>query len=220
MSWKNKMKKKLISYFYHRSGDEAKINIFNFIAPIYSLFYERQKRHFFELMYETKERLFLDDYENAIDIGCGTGALCNVLNTMGLKITGVDAADGMLEKASKKKRNNTVEFIYGNVLDGLPFDDKSFDISFACHVAHGIDTIERKQMYKEMSRITKHLVVIHDYNEKKSLLISLIESLENGDYFNFIKTAKEEMADNFSRVDVVSAGKHAALYICVPYDKK
>ena len=71
-----------------------------------------------------------------------------------------------------------------------------------------------------MSRVAKHYVIIHDYNQKRSLLISLVEWLEGGDYFRFIRQAEPEMADCisdlktcFSQVRVIHVGTQANWYI-------
>lgn len=77
-------------------------------------------------------------------------------------------------------------------------------------------------MYAEMSRVTKSKVIIYDYNEKGSLLTTIIEWLERGDYFNFIRNAEFEMKNCiselseccFSKVKVFNVDVRAAWYIC------
>lgn len=113
--------------------------------------------------------------------------------------------------------------MHGNVLEQLPFQDKVFDISIASYVAHGLQKNERKQMYIQMGRVTKDKVIIYDYNQNRTLLTSIIECLERGDYFQFIKEAEEEMKnclyemkECFSEVKVVNVDSKAAWYICTP----
>ena len=75
------------------------------------------------------------------------------------------------------------------------------------------------------------LVIIHDYNRERSLLTSIAEWMEGGDYFRFIKIAEKEMADCttesripvttenkhcFSHVQVLRVGPRAAWYLCTP----
>jgi hypothetical protein len=74
-----------------------------------------------------------------------------------------------------------------------------------------------------MSRVAKHYVIIHDYNANRSVLTSLIEYLEGGDYFYFIKHARRELQECkaeldrcFSQVEVIQVGKRANWYICTP----
>jgi len=66
-------------------------------------------------------------------------------------------------------------------------------------------------------------VIIYDYNEKRSLPITIAEWLEGGDYFHFIQTAKAEMENCecelrqcFSKVEMVNVSAQAAWYICTP----
>lgn len=197
--------------------------LFNTIAPIYGLFYEKQKKRFIKVIEEVSNDLDITVYNTVIDIGCGTGALCSVLYEKGLKVTGIDPADKMLRIAKRQNENINITFQNANVLDKLPFEDKSYDISFASYVAHGLQKHERKLMYAEMSRITKSKVIIHDYNQKRTLMTSFIEWLEHGDYFDFIKHAKDEMEncvsemnECFSEVKAIDVDAKASWYICTP----
>lgn len=189
---------------------------FNLIAPIYGLFYGYQKKHFNAVLDEVQNELDLSIYKNVIDIGCGTGAFCSVLNKRGFVVTGVDHAQKMLNIAVKKLENKAIKFIRASALERLPFEDNSFDVSVASYVAHGLKAEERKIMYAEMSRVTKHLVIIHDYNQKRSVLTTIIEWLEGGDYFNFIKKAEGELKEHFHDVRVIDVDLQAAWYVCVP----
>lgn len=203
-------------------GKESSV-LFNAIAPIYGLFYHRQKKRFQEVIDRVSSELDLSIYESILDVGCGTGALCSVLREKGLSVTGMDPAENMLQIAKMRTANNDIRFIQANVLRRLPFEDKSFDLSIASYVAHGLQKSERKQMYIEMGRVTKNKVIIYDYNQKRSLPTSIIEWLERGDYFGFIKTAEHEMKNCvsemkgcFSEVRVIEADIRACWYICTP----
>ncbi|MGH4138745.1 class I SAM-dependent methyltransferase [Clostridium sp.] len=191
--------------------------IFNLIAPIYGLFYNYQKKDYKAVIDGVQDDLDFATYKNIIDIGCGTGALCSVLNKRGILVTGVDPVQRMVSIAAKKQENKSIEFIQASVLERIPFEDKSFDVSIASYVAHGLKKHERETMYIEMSRITKHLVIIYDYNEKRAFFTNIIEWMEGGDYFNFIRNAKSEMKEHFSEVRIINVGLRANLYICKPY---
>ncbi len=202
-------------------GKSRSETLFNRIAPIYGLFYDRQKKRFSEVIDRVHNEIDWVSYKRILDVGCGTGALCSVLDQKDVWIIGVDAAFKMLKKAVKRSSN--VAFIQANILDKLPFDDKCFDVSIASYVAHGMDRNDRKLMYAEMSRVTGSKVIIYDYNEKRSLLITIVEWLERGDYFHFIKNAEHEMkncfsemSECFSEVKVVNVDAQAAWYICTP----
>jgi ubiquinone/menaquinone biosynthesis C-methylase UbiE len=198
--------------------------LFNSIAPVYGLFYKIQKNYFAEIIDGVANELDLTAFNTVIDIGCGTGALCSILSEKGLKVTGIDTAEKMLAIASGKAENKKVKFIKANVLETLPFEDKSFDAAIASYVAHGLKVEDRKLMYAEMSRVARQYVVIYDYNAKRSLFTTFIEWLEGGDYFHFIRNAEpelkgcvSEMKSCFSDVKVVDVDTRAAWYICQPF---
>lgn len=204
-----------------RENSEA---LFNFIAPVYRLFYHKQKKQFTKVLRAVASELDLSSYRTVLDVGCGTGALCAVLHAHGLRATGVDTAQRMLDTAIRNPENGGVRFRKVDADQPLPFSDQRFDISIASYVAHGMGREERKRLYTEMSRVTRHKVIIYDYNQRKRPLTSLIEWLERGDYFHFIKTAETEMRDCvsemgacFAAVRVIGAGEHASWYVCDPH---
>lgn len=194
--------------------------LFNFIAPLYGLFFTYQKQRY------AKNLIAMQHYlkgETILDVGCGTGALCSALADRGLAVTGIDPASKMLSIAKKKNQDMPITFIQADATKPLPFADKQFDLAIASYVAHGMHKEMRDNLYRHMSRVTKHYVIIHDYNANRSPLTSLIEYLEGGDYFHFIKHAQNEMQQCisdlqhcFSKVEVVQVGKRANWYICTP----
>ena len=197
--------------------------LFNAIAPVYGLFYNKQKKRYREVLNSVAAQLDLASYKNILDVGCGTGALCSILNERGLTVTGVDPAENMLAVARRQPENANIQFLQANALEQLPFADQSFDLSIASYVAHGLQKSERIKLYSEMRRVTRNRVIIYDYNQKRSLMTSFVEWLEQGDYFQFIKNPKIEMEDCvsemskcFSEVKVIEVDKRANWYICTP----
>lgn len=217
-------------------GPKEKYPLFNRISMVYGLFFNWQVRSYQSILAQVHHDLDLSLYKNVIDIGCGTGALCNALHQYGLDVTGIDPAEKMIEIARKKTKEKMtsnsfghrsedqngrqvlpmkgIQFLQGDVLRGLPFEDKSFDLAFASYVAHGFDSGERRIMYEEMKRISKKLVVLMDYNEGRSNITNIVEWLEGGDYFNFIKTVKDELNEQFGNMKEINTGKRSSLYLC------
>jgi ubiquinone/menaquinone biosynthesis C-methylase UbiE len=196
--------------------DTRSNRIFYGIAPVYGLFFDRQRRHYDAVLNDVQNALDLPAQASVLDVGCGTGALCSALSERGFVVTGVDPVRRMLDIAARKLSGKPVALVQASVLERLPFADKSFDLAIASYVAHGMSNPEREIMYAEMSRIARRLVVFHDYNAKRSLLTDFAERLEGGDYFSFIKIARAEMERNFRTVRVLDAGPHAAWYVCEP----
>lgn len=137
---------------------------FMIIAPVYGLFYNKQKKRYREVLNCVATQLNLASYKSILDVGCGTGSLCSILNERGLAVTGVDPAQNMLSIANRQPENKNILFLQANALEQLPFADKSFDLSIASYVAHGMQKSERIKLYSEMRRITKSKVIIYDYN--------------------------------------------------------
>jgi ubiquinone/menaquinone biosynthesis C-methylase UbiE len=204
--------------------DKNKDNLlFDSIAPIYGLFYHRQKKRFSKVIESVQKELDLTSYKSVLDVGCGTGALCSVLKGKGLSVTGIDPAIKMLDIARNQPENKGILFLKASILEHLSFEDKSFDITIASYVAHGMQKGDRKTLYIQMGRLAKHKVIIYDYNQNRGLLVSLAEWLEHGDYFRFIKVAREEMEQCandmkqcFEGVKAIDVGARAAWYICTP----
>ena len=197
--------------------------LFNLIAPVYGLFYNKQKNRYSEVLARFLPEWQRSGYASILDVGCGTGALCSALQEAGLSVTGVDPAEKMLAVAAGHTENQGIRFLQANALSGLPFADKSFDVSIASYVAHGLQKNERMQLYSEMRRVTKGKVILYDYNQNRSFMTSFVEWLERGDYFGFIQNPKgdieecmTELEKCFSDVTVVDVDKRAAWYICTP----
>ncbi|MFO7969538.1 MAG: class I SAM-dependent methyltransferase [Candidatus Izemoplasmatales bacterium] len=188
--------------------------IFNTIAPIYGLFFNSQVKNYKKIITKQKTDFNLLAFNEILDVGCGTGALMTALTELGMEVTGIEIAKNMLKVAKKKVKAKEIKCIEGDVLNTLPFKDKEFPITIAAFVAHGLKPKEREVMYEEMKRVSKKYVIFHDYNKKRNILTDIIEFLERGDYFYFIKHAKSEMEKHFSHVRVLNVDKRACWYIC------
>lgn len=198
-------------------SDKGSKFLFNTIAPVYGLFFDFQVRKY-QKVFRDNISIF-NGLETVLDIGCGTGALCFVLNEAKMDVTGVEPAEKMLKIAKYRNRFNQAQFIQSNILERLPFEDKSFDITIASYVAHGMKVNDRIKMYQEMNRLTKNKVIFYDYNSKRSLLSDIVEWVENGDYFNFIQNAEKEMNNYFEDVEIINVDTMASLYVCTPNGK-
>ena len=81
---------------------------------------------------------------------CGTGDLAIAAERAGGRVTGVDFADAMLDRARRKSA--TVDWVRADVL-ALPFEDASFDV---VTVAFGIRNVEDLEAgLAELARVLK-----------------------------------------------------------------
>ncbi len=186
--------------------------IFNRISPIYNLFFNSQVRSYSEILSRYASELSLSPGNSILDMGCGTGAFAQTFSLSGYNVTGVDSAEMMLRYAAKRG----IKSIYGDFIQGLDMGDKSYDLVISAYVAHGIDREKRMKLFRESARLCKGNVLFHDYSKNRNCFINFIEFMEDGDYFNFIKTGLDEMKEVFSDVKVIPVKKFNNWYICTP----
>jgi ubiquinone/menaquinone biosynthesis C-methylase UbiE len=191
---------------------EKHVKLFNRIAPVYSWFFNWQVKSYGRTL--KTQGQYLDKYRGGriLDIGCGTGAFMQALKNQGFQATGMDIALSMLKQAFKSGQS----CVAGNAAGYFPFKDNSFDVVTASYVIHGIDFRLREMLFREASRVSRGIILFHDFNDKRHFLTDFIEWMEGGDYFNFIKHGKDEMKNFFSTVDVISVAPQNSWYICTP----
>ena len=188
--------------------------LFDRIAPMYGRTFDFQYKNYLEIYQREAVKQILADSHSILDIGCGTGVMASALRDSGYQVTGVDASLGMLRQAKKLINPDTTSCALSDVNSGLPFFAKGFDVCLASYVAHGLKPPQRLALYAEMRRLAGKLVIIHDYNNKRSLITDIAEWGEGGDYFNFIKVVQGELRDYFGNLQVMPVEPRAALYVC------
>lgn len=188
------------------------IFIFNAIAFVYNWFFSGQYSRYMKLLSENIHLIQIESNAKILDIGCGTGAFTKAWTDMGFDAAGVDIASRMAALGIKRG----LKCSHGNALGELPFPDRSFNLVVFSYVAHGLDKEKRISLYREAARLTSFKVLIHDYGTKRTLGTDLIEFLEGGGYFEFVKSGIDEMRDVFSAVEVLQVDRNACWYLCTP----
>mgnify|MGYP000221075995 CR=1 FL=1 len=190
------------------------MSVFDSIASVYGWFYPYQVRTFEKMVQLFSHHVELTSSSKILDVGCGTGALCAILAKRGCDVTGIDSSRKMIDVALKKTKEQHITFDIADATQMLPYKDKEFDIVFASFVVHGMNKEMRIAMYGELMRVSRHYVVIHDYNQKRTLITDILETLEKGDYFSFIKEVDQELHEFFPVITTVNVGKNSHWYIC------
>ena len=100
-----------------------------------------------------------------LDCGCGPAFFTIILSLAGYRVTGIDAAEGMLEKA----RKNVAEYgVDAGILEmdchELAFPDESFDLVVSRNVTHALR--DNAQVYAEWKRVLRPggVLLIFDAN--------------------------------------------------------
>jgi SAM-dependent methyltransferase len=107
----------------------------------------------------------LGDLRNleALDVGCGVGLTDRHLEGRLGSLTGVDVSPGVLERA--EQANPWAHYV---LYEGarLPFDDASFDLTFAVCVLQVIEPAARPRFLSELARVThpRGLSVAFEHN--------------------------------------------------------
>lgn len=87
--------------------------------------------------------------ETVLDVACGTGNAALLAAAAGARVTGLDAAERLIEVARSRTGGDRVDFVVGDALE-LPFPDGDFDvvlsvfgIIFVPDAARGIGEVAR-----------------------------------------------------------------------------
>lgn len=94
---------------------------------------------------------FLNEGDKVLDIGSGTGNVCDVLAKSGYMPTPLDVQD-----LSVVERMRPIVYNGGK----MPFDNDSFDVSLVCTVLHHAPKPE--EILVEAKRVSKKIIVVED----------------------------------------------------------
>jgi ubiquinone/menaquinone biosynthesis C-methylase UbiE len=87
-------------------------------------------------------------FHRALDVGCGEGRFCRLLQSRNIAAVGIDPTPALIEAAIEQDRNGTYQIA---TAEKLPFDDNSFDLVISYLVL--IDIADIKPAIAEMSRV-------------------------------------------------------------------
>lgn len=111
---------------------------------------------------------YLKKGDKVLDIGCGNGRFCEIIQEAGADYTGIDISEKLIEIAKKKFPKGM--FIVGDALN-IPFPEKSFDKVYAIALLHHIPSKDfRLKVLNEAKRVLK----------KNGLLIASVWNLWRG----------------------------------------
>jgi len=109
--------------------------------------YDAYRSGYSRTLYDVLEEYGFKAGSSVLDVACGTGMASEPLLKRGLKVTGVDVSEAMLERA--RIRLKEAKLVTGNAED-LPFKDGSFDAVVCAQAIHWMD---HPKALAEMSRV-------------------------------------------------------------------
>ncbi len=199
--------------YFSRNKDKRSKFIFNTIAPLYSKF-DKSLQSGFEASSEILDKEIVIAGKSVLDIGTGTGAWAAAINKLGAyKVHGVDFSEKMIKEA--EKNHPEINFSLSNAEDLKDFEDNSFDIVTASFVLHGSEKVKRNLILKEMKRVSKKYVILHDMIGKTPGFVRVLEFLEQSDYKNFKRNFCNELNEEFNNSKKIPAKYGSGLYIAV-----
>ena len=95
-------------------------------------------------------RVAAGGFRKALDVGCGEGRFCRMLRAAGLKATGIDPTQELLETA--RQRDPKGDYRFGRA-EQLEFSDASFDLVVSYITL--IDIPDYRGAIREMARVLK-----------------------------------------------------------------
>ncbi len=121
---------------------------------------------------------FGSDKVDALDVGCGHGLIVPHLASDSVHVSGCDVAERPLAIASKACPASL--FRLQTDVDRLPFDDASFDITYAICVMHHVEVNDWEAFVGEMVRVTKDggLVILVEHNPFNPLTQFIVKTCE------------------------------------------
>jgi len=89
-----------------------------------------------------------------IEIGCGTGHDAQRLAHGGFDVTAVDFSSEAIAQA-RARYENDVEFVFADVTEGIPYEDRTFDAAMANVSLHMFPDIVTRSIFDELRRILR-----------------------------------------------------------------
>lgn len=129
-----------------------------------------------------------------LDVCTGTGRQAFAFGRKGFDVIGIDLSEGMLRKAVREKGYENVRFVMSNA-EELPFKDDHFDVTCISFGLHEMPHPVRKNVTKEMARVTKPCgkIVVVDYALPRGKILKflsyhVVRFYESKYFPEFIKT--------------------------------
>jgi demethylmenaquinone methyltransferase/2-methoxy-6-polyprenyl-1,4-benzoquinol methylase len=176
---------------FSRSSDE-----YSAIAPIYDVLLGWILT---PLRREIRRVVISKDLRNVLDICSGTGEQCRLLNSAGVRVSGIDLSPAMLSVA-RAKGPSQIPYLRGNAT-ALPFGNSVFDGVILSLSLHEKTSATRAGIFWEACRVLKRdgTMLIADFTapgEKASLtghpLVNAVEWMAGRDHYRNFKSYIEQ----------------------------
>lgn len=137
----------------------------NVIAGDDEPYYRYKREKFVKLL---KSLSFKD--QSVLEVGCGPGGnLSEICPSKPAHLVGVDISQDMIDLAKKNVQCEGVELIKIDG-QGLPFEDKTFDLCFTATVLqHNTDHQMMETILRDLCRVSKKYVVLFEHIDQNGI---------------------------------------------------
>ncbi|NTJ44456.1 class I SAM-dependent methyltransferase [Agrobacterium larrymoorei] len=148
------------------------------LSPGHEIFSEEERAAWHRLV---TKHLGLGDDRAALDLASGTGVISHLMDDLGYRVTGLDWAEPMLEraKAKAKKRNRSISFRMGDAENTME-PDGAYDAVINRHLVWTL--VDPKSAFSEWFRVLKpggKLLIVDGDFVNVSLTEKLLKNLAN-----------------------------------------
>jgi ubiquinone/menaquinone biosynthesis C-methylase UbiE len=189
-----------------------RVNLWEVATPVMHLLEPMRRGALRRKLAAVHERVPLTALTHVLDVGCGTGTLLAELARYPCHVTGADPSRAMLRAARRRFPSVPLLQEPAHAMRSVP--DASQDVSLVSSTLHGFKPDYRRLAYTELARVTRQLVAVIDYHRNLNPGVALIEWLEGGDYFRFVKVVESELAEAFPRLEIQRFPGSESLYLC------
>ena len=182
------------------------------LTPIMRLLDPLRRRRVARAIAALAERVPLTPTTRVLDVGCGTGTVLTALRPYGCQLTAAEPTRRMLDVV--RRRFPEVRALEEPAHAMPSVADHSQDVVIVSAMLHGLPPAYRREVYRELSRVTRGVVAVLDYHANRSWLVAAAELAEGGDYFRFVRVVDAELREAFPEVTTVRLGSIESLYLC------
>jgi SAM-dependent methyltransferase len=112
-----------------------------------------------------------------LDLGCGAGGFCRLAAGAGARVTGIDAAAGMVEIARERVPDG--RFAVGDI-QFLPYDERSFDVVAAFHsLPFAADPLAALQEAARVAKPGRSLFIVIFGREERNQLAAVLRAIRS-----------------------------------------
>jgi len=127
---------------------------------------------------EILKHLMKHGVRSVLDVGCGAGTLCRLLEMLDIRCIGIDI------DCSRAR----CECIEHDIRKPLPFNDDSFDAVVSQHVIEHIEREYQLLALKEMVRVARKIVVVLTPNARFEAKVEDVTETEGGPHKHVLTT--------------------------------